>query len=85
MGQEQPDYLAYLLRLWRTGRTEKAGRPIWRASLEAPGSGRQIHFETLAALCTYLVSQMGLVEATSSATDDEGKNENDDTCTANAI
>jgi hypothetical protein len=73
MDKPQATYRSYLLRLRQVN---NAGRPTWRVSLESPGSRTQIHFDTLAALCAYLASQMGLVEATGSGVDDEGRNEN---------
>ena len=36
----QPDYLAYLLRLWRRNATANT----WQASLESPGTGEQHAF-----------------------------------------
>jgi hypothetical protein len=51
-----PTYRSYLLRLWRA---DNAGHPVWRASLEEPGSQTQLHFESLAALCAYLAEQAG--------------------------
>ena len=55
MNKVQPSYLSYLLRLRRV---DNAGRTVWRASLEAPGSETQIYFDDLEALCTYLVNQI---------------------------
>jgi hypothetical protein len=49
-------YRSYLLRLWRA---DHAGQPVCRASLEAPGNQTQIYFESLAALCAYLATQVG--------------------------
>ena len=51
----QPNYLSYLLRLRRV---DNAGRSVWRASLEAPGSENQIYFDNLEALYAYLVRQI---------------------------
>ena len=55
MNTTQPNYLSYLIRLRRV---DNAGRPVWRASLEVPGSETQIYFDNLEALCTYLVRQI---------------------------
>ena len=55
MNKRQASYLSYLLRLRRV---DNAGRPVWRASLEAAGSEAQIYFDNLEALCAYLVRQM---------------------------
>jgi hypothetical protein len=57
MDKAQPTYRSYLLRLWRT---DNAGQPVCRASLELPGSHRQIYFDSLSALCGYLATQVGL-------------------------
>lgn len=51
MHNEQPDYLSYLLRLWRVGRKEEAA---WRASLESPYTGERRGFANLADLFTFL-------------------------------
>jgi hypothetical protein len=51
MAKEQVDYRAYLLRLWRV--TEKDG-PVWRASLERPGTHRRHCFANLEALFEFL-------------------------------
>ena len=50
MAQEQPDYLSYLLRLWRVSE-EKAA---WRASLESSRTGKRIGFTDLESLFAYL-------------------------------
>jgi hypothetical protein len=55
MDKSPVTYRSYLLRLRRV---DDAGRQTWRASLEAPGSGNQIYFENLEALCAYLATQM---------------------------
>lgn len=57
MDKGQPTYRAYLIRLWRA---DNAGQPVWRVSLEAPGSHKQIRFDSLPALCAYLAVQMRL-------------------------
>lgn len=55
MNKTQSSYLSYLLRLRRV---DNAGQPIWRASLETPGSKTQIYFDNLEAVCAYLAKQM---------------------------
>ena len=55
MDKSSPTYHSYLLRLWRV---DNAGQPVWRVSLEAPGSRAQLHFESLSALCVYLAQQL---------------------------
>lgn len=53
MRQEKPKtrYVAYLLRLWETTDED---HPIWRASLECPGTGERYGFATLHDLFVYL-------------------------------
>ena len=43
-------YRSYLIRLWYA---DNAGHPVWRASLQEPGSETQTYFESLADLCAY--------------------------------
>ena len=57
MAQEQPDYLAYLLRLWRTGSKEKA---VWRASLERSDTRQRKGFASLLDLFAFLRQQTTL-------------------------
>ena len=59
MYQPQSTYQAYLLRLRRV---DNAGQPVWRISLEVPGSQTQRYFDDLTALCHYLATQMNPVE-----------------------
>lgn len=47
----QPEYLSYLLRLWRV---EGGEQPIWRASLKGAGGGEQVGFASLEELFDYL-------------------------------
>jgi len=54
MIQDQPDYLSYLLRLWRT---DNARGSTWRASLESPGNGECRAFASLEDLFTFLEAQ----------------------------
>lgn len=53
---EQPDYLSYLMRLWRV-RSE--GRSTWRASLESALSGERQNFSGLDDLWDFLRRQTG--------------------------
>jgi len=55
---EQPDYLSYLLRLWRVSDDEE---PAWRALLKSAHTGRQVGFGTLEELFEFLQSQTGTV------------------------
>ena len=52
----QPDYLAYLLRLWRVSSDEE---PVWRATLESPRTHEQVGFDSLDALFQFLRRQTG--------------------------
>jgi hypothetical protein len=56
MAQERPDYLSYMLRMWRA-REDK--REVWRASLQSPQSGERVSFRTLEALFAFLRQQTG--------------------------
>jgi hypothetical protein len=51
---EQPDYLSYLLRLWRVSDDEE---PAWRALLKSAHTGRQVGFGTLEELFEFLRMQ----------------------------
>lgn len=46
-----PDYLAFLIRLWR----EDEG--IWRCTLESPHTGERLAFANVAALLAYVQKQ----------------------------
>ena len=59
MDKSSPTYRSYLLRLWWA---DNAGQPVWRFSLEVPGSRTQLHFESLRTLCVYLAQQLSLAE-----------------------
>ena len=50
----EPTYLAYLLRLWRE---DHGGRFIWRASVETPGLTKRQAFADLATLFAFLEAQ----------------------------
>lgn len=49
--REQPEYLSYLLRLWRV---EGGEQPVWRASLKGVGGGQKVGFASLEELFDYL-------------------------------
>lgn len=49
MAKQGMDYIAYLLRLWRT---EHSGP--WKASLEDPHTGQRVGFSTVSALYAFL-------------------------------
>ena len=52
MAQERPDYLSYLLRMWRA---REGGEDVWRASLHSPQTGEQMSFCTLEELSVFLL------------------------------
>lgn len=54
MTAERRDYVAYMLRLWRT---RCDGEWVWRASLESPHSGERQAFANLKALFVFLRRQ----------------------------
>jgi hypothetical protein len=58
MTKEQPEYLSYLLRLWRTEGVGQAA--IWHASLEDPLSGELHNFASLEEAVNFLQAQMGV-------------------------
>ena len=70
MDKEQPDYLSYLLRLWRVDGEENA---VWRASLESPHTGERRGFAKLADLFTFLEEETGHVARGQTAPDAEVK------------
>ena len=57
MSNEQPEYLACLLRLWKE---ESKGQAAWRASLERSPAARRRVFANLDDLFAYLQRQMGV-------------------------
>jgi hypothetical protein len=57
---EQPDYLSYLLRLWRVSDGEQ---PVWRALLKSSHTGEQMGFGSLEALSEFLRDQTCLPPA----------------------
>jgi hypothetical protein len=64
MHKEEPDYLSYLLRLWRTS-AKKRSLPgeegvVWRASLHSPQTGERIGFPNLRELFDFLQRQTGV-------------------------
>ena len=58
MDKQQPDYLSYLLRLWRASGEERA---VWRASLESPHTGERRGFADSTDLFTFLGKELGLI------------------------
>ena len=57
MTSEQPDYLSYLLRLWRE---DGKGSTDWRASLESALTGKRYVFPSLMKLFAFLQRQTGM-------------------------
>lgn len=59
--REQPDYLSYLLRLWRVSEKETD----WRASLESSHTGEREGFASLDDLFRFLREQTGVMSGAS--------------------
>jgi hypothetical protein len=55
---KQPNYLSYLLRLYRVG---DDGDPVWRMSLESALTGGRDGFASLDDLLGFLRQQMGML------------------------
>ncbi len=50
MGKDRPNYISYLLRLWRVSGDDgphRPGKAVWRASLEDPHTRERKVFATL--------------------------------------
>jgi len=62
MAKETPDYLSYLLRLWRAHEPSPPDRrgAMWRASLQSPQTDERVSFATLDKLFAFLREQTGL-------------------------
>jgi hypothetical protein len=54
MTDQSPDYMAFLLRLWRV---EEAEGVQWHASLEEPSTGARRGFADIDRLCAFLEEQ----------------------------
>jgi len=54
MTDQQPRYLAYMLRLWEA---HTGGEQVWRASLESPHTGERHGFANLQVLFAFLEEQ----------------------------
>lgn len=58
---EHPNYLSYLMRLWRADREPQATQETtWRASLESAQTGATVAFANLEDLFAFLREQTGL-------------------------
>ncbi|MEO6457161.1 MAG: hypothetical protein ABIO92_02645 [Chloroflexia bacterium] len=53
-----PNYLSYLLRLWRT--RDDNGKPVWCASLEEPGSHLTESFADVGGMYSFLQDQLDI-------------------------
>jgi hypothetical protein len=51
VSNERPEYLSYLLRMWRV---REEGGTRWRASLERPSNGERLAFTSLEAAFDFL-------------------------------
>jgi hypothetical protein len=56
MSEEQPEYVAYLLRMWRV---PGGGGTDWRASLERPRNGERVLFASLEKAIDFLLARAG--------------------------
>jgi hypothetical protein len=77
MSSEQPDYLSYLLRLWRVA---GKGRTAWLAGLESSLGGERQLFASMFDMLDFLKQQMGAELATDR---DESRTESDVGCDGN--
>lgn len=75
MARERPDYLSYMLRLWRA---RERGPPDWRASLQSPQTSERVSFATPDELFAFLREQMGLVPDAEDAGPRESVDQNKD-------
>jgi hypothetical protein len=60
MVKEQPDYVSYMLRLWREGTGDQGA--IWRASLESTRTGELMAFTSLDDLFDHLQELTGVAQ-----------------------
>jgi hypothetical protein len=61
MNEKQPDYSAYMLRVWRT---QRDGKAAWRVSLKSARTGECNRFASLEDLFDYLRQQVGASSST---------------------
>lgn len=64
--QDLPQYLSYLIRLWRTDASP------WRASVETPGTHEKQSFTDVATLFAFLQAQMGAEHSQATGTEPKG-------------
>ncbi len=71
MAREQPDYVSYLLRLWREsgdgGVYRGDEKAVWRASVESSLSGERVGFANLEELFEFLRRQTSEQEVENSS------------------
>ena len=67
MSMKLPNYLAYMLRMWRISDHSKE---VWRASLESPGAGMRYNFTTIDDLIEFLRNEITDAEAEIAAKDE---------------
>ena len=70
MGKEQPEYLSYLLRLWRVS---GKGEAVWRASLESPHTGERHGLANLTDLFAFLEQEVSHASQRQAAPDADDK------------
>jgi hypothetical protein len=68
MSSEQVNYLSYLLRLRRS---DREGRPVWRASLESTRDGQRLGFASVEGLVAFLIARFGATQPDSAETEGE--------------
>jgi len=68
MGQEQPIYLSYLLRLWSTSVDDET---VWRASLESALTGQRQSFANLDDLFDFLRRETSVLSGRARVTSNE--------------
>jgi hypothetical protein len=61
MNEKHPDYLAYMLRVWRT---QRDGKTAWRVSLKSAQTRECRRFGSLEDLFDYLRQQAGASSST---------------------
>jgi hypothetical protein len=67
VAKKRPNYLSYLLRLWRAngpaGDQDDGAAPAWRASLESPRTRERRSFRSLDEMVAYLRREIDAAEA----------------------
>jgi hypothetical protein len=76
MNKRGPEYLSYLLRLWRENDSEGAHgveTSVWRASLERPQAGERQGFASLEDLFAFLKKETESCSPSSDRPGEEGR------------